>query len=94
MNRTMIQSYSDNYKRRSFTDKLQSLYQAYGRPSGRKAAIWSRIEHDMHNVGGHGLSVLTHSCHFFTCAFVYRNQFGLSILRIYTPSDTIEVPMY
>ena len=94
MTRTMIQSYIENYKRRSFTDKLQSIYQAYGRPSTRKESIWSRIERDMHGLDGHGLSVLTHSCSFFTCGFVYRNQYGLSILRIYTPSDTVEVPMY
>lgn len=94
MTKTMIQSYIDNYKRRSFTDKLESIYQAYGRPSTRKESIWSSIERDMCKVGGHGLSVLTNTCQFFTCAFVYRNQYGLSVLRVYTPSDTVEVPLY
>lgn len=94
MTRTMIQSYIDNYKHRSFTDKLESIYQAYGRPSTRKEAIWTDITQDMRKVGGHGLSVLTNSYQFFTCAFVYRNQYGLSVLRIYTPSDTVEVPLY
>lgn len=94
MQRKQIQAYTDNYKSRSYTDTLQSIYQAYGRPSLRKECIWAGIEYDMHNLNGHGLSVLTHSCCYFTCAFVYRTACGLSTLRIYTPSDTVEVPMY
>ena len=94
MQRNQIQSYIDNYKRRCDTDTLQSIYQAYGRPSQRKAGIWLGVEDDMRNLNGHGLSVLTHSRYYFTCAFVYRNACGLSTLRIYTPSDTVAVPMY
>ena len=94
MQRKQIQAYTDNYKRRSFTDTLQSIYQAYGRPSRSKESAWLGIEQDMHNLNGHGLSVLTHSCYYFTCAFVYRTACGLSTLRIYTPSNTVEVPMY
>lgn len=93
MTRANINRYVDLYKRKSYEDKLGNLYSGYSRPSSKKLSIWASIENTMCKFNGYGLTLLTASCSFFTCAFVYRNADNVLTLRIFTPLETVDVPL-
>lgn len=93
MTRANTNRYVDLYKRKSFEGTQGNLYSGYSRPSQRKLSIWACIESTMRKVGGYGLTLLTATSSFFTCAFAYRNDDNVLTLRIFTPSETVDVPL-
>ena len=63
-----------------------SLYDVYKRPSVRKECAWHEIENDCQAVGGHGLTVTSYNCNYFSTAFNVRLD-GTLYKIVDTPSD-------
>lgn len=61
----------DKYNRSTATE----LWDVYGRCSTRKQRAYANCKAEMQARGGRDMRVLSASCHFFTCAFRFENEF-------------------
>lgn len=48
----------------------EEIWQAYGKPSTKKLRSYEVIRSEMQELGGKGLRVLNHGCHFYSCAYI------------------------
>lgn len=46
------------------------IWQAYKKPSSKKVWSYDTIRQEMYKLGGKGLRVLNHGCHFYSCAYI------------------------
>ena len=70
--------------------RLNSIFDAYGRPSSRKVSIWYRIESICRSFNGYNLHITSASCSFFCCAFEFKHA-GKRYQMRFTPSYWYQV---
>jgi hypothetical protein len=65
----------------------RSIFDAYKTPSDNKVRIYYRCVEMMRTLQGHDGRVISHSCHFFSFAFLYNCPVDGNIkLMVITPS--------
>lgn len=69
----------------------KSLYDCYKAPSTNKAHIDAFIRGECHERNGFGYSILTSTCHFFTCGYFYSaSETGELRACIKLPTRTLD----
>ena len=71
--------------------KPQNVRDAYKKPSVAKTDAEQAILNEMKACGGWGYKVLSHTCQYFTAAYVYRGKDGIAKLRVHTPSNAFSI---
>lgn len=74
MNKT-IQKHWDNYISILSTKGTQYPYDCYKNPSQAKWEAFNNIYAICKECGGHHLSIIAYSCHYFTTGYVTKDEF-------------------
>ena len=82
-NTKKAQAYIDAYNH----SDIFSLREAYGRPSTAKIQADYDCRMMMQEEGGHGYKIISHTCNFFTVAWIAGNA-----LRIETARNSFVIP--
>lgn len=88
LNKLVTQHYIEAYNR----TPGQTVLGVYKKPSEAKKAAERDILREMIECGGWGYKVISHTCQFFTAAYLYEHpNTGVIMLRVHTPHFVAEM---
>ena len=77
---------------RYIASDCNSIFKAYGRPSGRKVEAFNEIAKEKVDVGGTGLFITGAVSDIFSCAYQVEDKDGKNYLIYHTPSNRFAIP--
>ena len=77
-----------------YTKKGDSIFKAYGRPSGRKISAFNEIAKEMSDVNGYGMRITGAGSDVFSCAYKVKDGSGFEYLVYHTPSNRFAIKVY
>lgn len=84
-------SYVNQYSRIYFPLTLDDVYNSY---SVAKLNAWEYCQRKCDKMNGRRLTVLSHTCHFFTAAFEYTHpDTGVLMLHVETYANSYDMEM-
>lgn len=70
-----------------YTKKGDSIYTAYGKPSGRKVEAFNEIKTEMEMVKGFNMRITGAGSDVFSCAYQVKDGSDITYLIYHTPSN-------
>ena len=90
MTRERIRYYWERYVYNVGARGVWAITDAYKCPSSAKVSAWTIIKNQCEQRKGFKMSVITHSCHFFTVGYMFKDNDNL-MFRVETPTDCGEM---
>ena len=74
-----------------YTQKGDSIFKAYGKPSNRKIEAFNEIAKERVDVGGWGMRITGAGSDVFSCAYQVKDGSDITYLVYHTPSNRFAV---
>lgn len=81
-----VRAYFDRYTYNIGFRGTQSIDQAYGRYSSKKASLWAQIKDFCTKDNGHYLTVISHNGWYFTAGYLFKKDNDI-YFRCFIPTD-------
>lgn len=82
-----------NYNYYANTKGYRTIFDAYSKPSSAKINAYYSIKAECDNVNGYGYTVLGASSHFFSCAYKFDDESGITHLIYHTHANRYDIAM-